>query len=306
MIAFKPIDLSDKETVQKYTLCSPRRNCDLSFVNLYSWRFLYQTEIAEMDGFLLFRFYADGQLAYMMPVGEGSDIRPVIEALMEDAKSQGALFRLLGVCANMRAELENAFPDRFNFVSDRDYADYIYLRSDLSTLKGKKFQAKRNHINRFRNTYPDYEYAPITPDRIRECLDLEAEWCKVNNCDQQEGTGNERRALVYALHNFEVLGLTGGILRVNGKIVAFTFGMPINHETFGVHVEKADTTIDGAYAMINYEFANRIPEQYIYINREEDLGIEGLRKAKLSYQPVTILEKYMACLKSHPMDMVKW
>ena len=136
--------------------------------------------------------------------------------------------------------------------------------------------------------------------------DLEAEWCKVNNCDQQEGTGNERRALVYALHNFEVLGLTGGILRVNGKIVAFTFGMPINHETFGVHVEKADTTIDGAYAMINYEFANRIPEQYIYINREEDLGIEGLRKAKLSYQPVTILEKYMACLKSHPMDMVKW
>lgn len=94
MIAFKPIDLSDKETVQKYTLCSPRRNCDLSFVNLYSWRFLYQTEIAEMNGFLLFRFYADGQLAYMMPVGEGSDIRPVIEALMEDAKVKA----LLSVC----------------------------------------------------------------------------------------------------------------------------------------------------------------------------------------------------------------
>lgn len=97
MIAFKPIDLSDKETVQKYTLCSPRRNCDLSFVNLYSWRFLYQTEIAEMDGFLLFRFYADGQLAYMMPVGEGSDIRPVIEALMEDAKVKG-LFSVCWVC----------------------------------------------------------------------------------------------------------------------------------------------------------------------------------------------------------------
>ena len=173
MIAFKPIDLSDKETVQKYTLCSPRRNCDLSFVNLYSWRFLYQTEIAEMDGFLLFRFYADGQLAYMMPVGEGSDIRPVIEALMEDAKSQGALFRLLGVCANMRAELENAFPDRFNFVSDRDYADYIYLRSDLSTLKGKKFQPKRNHLNKFRSNYPNYTYKPLTSDLIPACLELE-------------------------------------------------------------------------------------------------------------------------------------
>ena len=92
MIAFKPIDLSDKETVQKYTLCSPRRNCDLSFVNLYSWRFLYQTEIAEMDGFLLFRFYADGQLAYMMPVGEGSDIRPVIEALMDELADSLATF----------------------------------------------------------------------------------------------------------------------------------------------------------------------------------------------------------------------
>ena len=147
---------------------------------------------------------------------------------------------------------------------------------------------------------------PITPDRIQECLDLEAEWCKANNCDQHEGTGNERRALVYALHNFEELGLTGGILHVDGKIAAFTFGMPINQDTFGVHVEKADTSIDGAYAMINYEFANHIPEQYVYLNREEDLGIEGLRKAKLSYQPAIILEKYVACLKDEPVEAIKW
>lgn len=240
-----------------------------------------------------------------MPVGTG-DLKAVLWELIEDARKENQHFCMLGVCSNMRADLEAILPEQFTFTEDRDYADYIYLRSDLSTLKGKKFQAKRNHINRFRNTYPDYEYTPITPDRIQECLDLEAEWCKVNNCDQQEGTGNERRALIYALHNFEALGLTGGILHVNGKIVAFTFGMPINHETFGVHVEKADTSIEGAYAMINYEFANRIPEQYIYINREEDLGLEGLRKAKLSYQPVTILEKYMACLKEHPMNMVKW
>ena len=191
------------------------------------------------------------------------------------------------------------------FTADRDYADYVYLRSDLATLSGKKFQAKRNHINKFKKTY-NYEYTPITADRIRECLDLEAEWCKVNNCDQHEGTGNERRALIYALHNFDALGLTGGILHVEGKIAAFTFGMPINQDTFGVHVEKADTRIDGAYAMINYEFANHIPEQYIYINREEDLGIEGLRKAKLSYQPAIILEKYVACLKEQPVEAIKW
>ena len=305
MIPFQDITLADKDTITSFTMKSNRRNCDLSFSNLCSWRFLYNTQFAVVDNFLVFKFWAGEQLAYMMPVGTG-DLKAALKELIEDAGKENQSFCMLGECANMRAELETILPEQFTFTEDRDYADYIYLRSDLSTLKGKKFQAKRNHINRFRNTYPDYEYAPIIPDHIRECLDLEAEWCKVNNCDQQEGTGNERRALVYALHNFEVLGLTGGILRVNGKIVAFTFGMPINHETFGVHVEKADTTIDGAYAMINYEFANRIPEQYIYINREEDLGIEGLRKAKLSYQPVTILEKYMACLKSHPMDMVKW
>ena len=305
MIPFKDITLADKDTITSFTMKSDRRNCDLSFSNLCSWRFLYDTQFAVVDNFLVFKFWAGEQLAYMMPVGTG-DLKAVLWELIEDARKENQHFCMLGVCSNMRADLEAILPEQFTFTEDRDYADYIYLRSDLSTLKGKKFQAKRNHINRFRNTYPDYEYTPITPDRIQECLDLEAEWCKVNNCDQQEGTGNERRALIYALHNFEALGLTGGILHVNAKIVAFTFGMPINHETFGVHVEKADTSIEGAYAMINYEFANRIPEQYIYINREEDLGIEGLRKAKLSYQPVTILEKYMACLKEHPMNMVKW
>lgn len=305
MIPFKDITLADKETIMAFTIKSRRHNCDLSFSNLCSWRFLYNTQFAVVDDFLVFKFWAENQLAYMMPVGNG-DQKSILRKLIEDAEKEGQPFCMLGVCSDMRTELETELPDRFTFTEDRDYADYIYLRNDLSTLKGKKFQSKRNHINRFRNTYPDYEYTPITPDRIQECLELEAEWCKANDCDQHEGTGNERRALIYALHNFEAIGLTGGILHVNGQIVAFTFGMPINHETFGVHVEKADTRIDGAYAMINYEFANRIPEQYVYINREEDLGIEGLRKAKLSYQPVTILEKHMACLKDHPINQIRW
>lgn len=304
MISFKDIELTDKEVITSYTQNSPRRNCDLSFSNLCSWRFLYDTQFAVQDGFLILKFWAGDKLVYMMPVGNG-DLKKVLEDMIEDAGQEGERFCMLGVCAGMRADLEAIMPGKFHFEADRDYADYLYLRTDLSTLAGKKFQAKRNHLNKFRRTY-NYEYVPLTPDRIRECLDLEAEWCKVNNCDQQEGTGNERRALIYALNHFEALGLTGGILHVDGKIVAFTFGMPINKETFGVHVEKADTTIDGAYAMINYEFANHIPEQYIYINREEDLGIEGLRKAKLSYQPVTILEKYMACFKEHPLEMIKW
>ena len=304
MIPFKDIELQDKELITSYTLNSPRRNCDLSFSNLCSWRFLYHIRFAVTDGFLLLKFRAGGKLMYMMPVGNG-DLKGAMDALAEDARREGEPLCLLGVCREMCAELETLMPGRFRFTADRDYADYLYLRTDLATLAGKKFQAKRNHINKFKRTYR-YEYTPITPDRIRKCLDLEAEWCKANRCDQHEGTGNERRALLFALHHFEELGLTGGILHVEGRIAAFTFGMPINRDTFGVHVEKADTAIDGAYAMINREFADHLPEQYVYLNREEDLGIEGLRKAKLSYRPVRILEKYMACLKDDPVESVKW
>jgi len=304
MLTFKDITLEDRELITRYTLDSPRRNCDLSFSNLCSWRFLYNTKFAVKDGFLLLKFRADGKPVYMMPIGNG-DLKKVLDELIEDARQEGHPFCLLGICEGMCAELEAIMPGKFRFTADRDYADYLYLRTDLATLAGKKFQAKRNHVNKFKRTY-NYEYTPITPDRIQECLDLEAEWCKANNCDQHEGTGNERRALVYALHHFEELGLTGGILHVDGRIAAFTFGMPINRDTFGVHVEKADTRIDGAYAMINHEFANHIPEQYVYLNREEDLGIEGLRKAKLSYQPVVILEKHVACLKEEPVEAIKW
>ncbi|WP_297328671.1 DUF2156 domain-containing protein [uncultured Bacteroides sp.] len=295
MIPFKDIELKDKELITSYTLNSPRRNCDLSFSNLCSWRFLYNTQFAILDGFLLLKFWANDELIYMMPVGDG-DLKKILNTLIEDANQEDEPLCLLGLSEEACSELEELMPGKFQFTTDRDYADYLYLRTDLATLSGKKFQSKRNHVNKFKRTY-NYEYTAITPDRIQECIDLEAEWCKANDCDQHEGTGNERRALLYALHNFDELGLTGGILHVDGKIAAFTFGMPINQETFGVHVEKANTQIDGAYAMINYEFSNHLPEQYIYVNREEDLGIEGLRKAKLSYQPTIVLAKYMATLK---------
>lgn len=306
MIPFKDIKLSDKDIITNFTMKSSRRNCDLSFSNLCSWRFIYNTQFAIIDDYLVFKFWVEGELAYMMPVGSG-DLKETIKELIQDANKEGQPFRMLGVCEGMQADLEEILPNKFVYTTTRDYADYLYLRTDLATLKGKKFQSKRNFINRFKRQYPNYEYAPITPENIEECLILEEKWCKANNCDQYEGTGNERRALTFALQNFETLGLTGGLIRVDGQIVAFTFGMPINHETFGTHVEKADTDIEGAYAMINMEFANHIPEQFTYINREEDLGIPGLRKAKLSYNPIIILEKSMVnLLKDEPVELINW
>ena len=144
-----------------------------------------------------------------------------------------------------------------------------------------------------------YEYLPITQEIVPQCLELERQWFKANNesAEEEEELSDERRSLTYALHHAEELDLTGGAIRVEGKIIAFSFGAPINHDTFGVHVEKADVSYEGAYTVINQEFAAHLPEQYTYVNREEDLGIPGLRQAKLSYQPAILLEKGAAIKK---------
>lgn len=306
MIHFKDITLQDRDLITSYTQNSNRRNCDLSFSNLCSWRFLYDTQFAEINGFIVFKFWTQKQLAYMMPVGKG-DLKNTVLQMMDDANKEGDPFVMLGVSTEMREELESIMPHTFAYTIDRDYADYIYLRENLAELKGRKYQQKRNHINRFINAYNEYEFVPITtPEHIKECIHFEAKWCKQNNCDKHEGTGNERESILYGLNHFKELGLMGGILYADGKTVAFTYGMPINKDTFGTHVEKADSMVEGAYAMINREFARYIPEQYHYINREEDLGIPGLRKAKLSYNPAIILDKYLVSLQKNSIDEIDW
>lgn len=296
MISFREITLNDKETITRYTLNSTRQSCDFSFSNLCSWQFLYGTKFAIYHDFLFLKFSIESTPFYMLPIGDG-ELQEAIEILKKDAKDEGTTLRIAGVDNETCNKLKHLFPEQIIFTTNRNYTDYLYLRHDLASLNGKKLQPKRNHINKFKRLYPNYEYLPITSENIADCIRLEAEWCKANNCQQNEGTGNEQRAVLYALHHFNALGLSGGLLQINKRIVAFTFGMPINRQTFGIHVEKADITTEGAYAMINQEFAKHIPEQYTYINREEDLGLEGLRKAKLSYQPVLLLDKYIATWK---------
>lgn len=295
MIDFKEITLEAKEEIQRFTLTGEERNCDLSVANLCSWSFLYHTHYAVKDGFLLLRFLINDAPVYMMPVGKGN-FCPLLDALAEDALRLGSPFRLMGISEEGKEMIERERPECFSFTEERDFFDYIYLRSDLSTLTGKKYQPKRNHLNRFRHANPDYEYRELTPGLVPECLKLEESWCRANGCSEERALADERRSMTYALTHLEELGVTGGVLHADGRIVAFTYGAPINHNTWDVCVEKADTEVEGSYAMINYEYANRIAESYIYINREEDLGLEGLRKAKLSYQPHLLLKKYTAVI----------
>jgi hypothetical protein len=233
----------------------------------------------------------------MLPLGNGC-LKNAITLIEKEAERENKPFRLQGLSPKMKIKIEEIFPEKFDFASNRDYSDYIYLRKDLATLKGKKFQPKRNHINQFLRAFPDYEFLQITPEIVSQCIDLERIWEKRSTIeDETEMRKTERKAITAALENFSELGLSGCAIKVNDKIAAFTYGSPINNTVFDVACEKADTKIIGAYAMINNLFAKKIPENFIYLNREEDLGIEGLRKAKLSYQPYEILSKFTAKIK---------
>lgn len=297
-ISFKPITINDKDIITSFTIPSNYRNCDYSFANICSWRFLYNSEYAVIDGNLLIRFWIEDKtrVAYMTPIGTG-DLKQSISLLEADSLAHGHPLCMLGVTPDAKETLEKVIPGGFYYLPERDYFDYIYLREDLANLKGKKYQSKRNHINNFNKQY-NYRYMPINPKLVPECLELESKWYKTNRTDEdEEELNDERRSMTYALTHFKELGLIGGAICVDHQIVAFSFGAPINHNTFGVHVEKADVNYDGAYAVINKEFASHLPEEYQYVNREEDLGIPGLRQAKLSYNPVILLEKCAAIKK---------
>lgn len=320
MIPFRDITSAHRGVIEAFTLPGNRQNCDLTFANIISWRFLYNTQYAIVSDCLVMRFFAGHHLAYMAPIprpratdglsacdgGEAAICCPaeVIDALREDAHAMGSPFLLLGADAAMCEVIDRYFPDAFDFRLDRDYSDYIYLRERLATLSGKRLQSKRNHVNRFRAAYPHYEYRPLTPELFPSCLALESQWREAEECTaavaDRSSLDAELRSMTRAFRRWDALSLTGGTLWVDGRMVAFTYGAPVNHNTFDVCTEKADTAFEGSYAAICHEFAMRLPERYVYINREEDLGIEGLRRSKLSYKPEYILEKYAVVERRHP------
>lgn len=291
MIDFKLIELKDRDLIEPSLMRWGNQDCNLSFVNLCSWQFMTDSRWAMVEGCLVFRFTLDEEnVVYTMPAGEGGRRKAAVEALKAQCEREGLALRIHGVFPGLEEWFDREYPGECEYVLDRDYFDYIYLRRDLAELKGKYLQAKRNHVNKFKRMY-DYRYEPLTPELIPYCLELEKKWCEEHGCDETESLEHERKALTYALNHFEELRLFGGTIWVGDEIVAFTYGAPINGDTFGAHIEKADTKVEGAYAVINQEFAKHLPERFVYVNREEDLGIPGLRKAKLSYHPAVLLEK---------------
>lgn len=285
MIDFKPVRLGDRAVIERYTMPSGICNCDLAFANMYCWQAVFHSAWAEIGGFLVIRFQIDGgeRIGYMQPVGEG-DFGPILPLLREDAHAHGQRLRIIGLTDEGRDTIRRIVPCHFAFESDRALEDYVYNADDLRNLAGRRYQPKRNHINRFTAEYPDYRYEELTPDRFGECMALEREWRKAHEGHTSELCA-EQRAMQRAFEHFEELGLIGGCIYVGDRLAAFTYGSAVNDHTFDTHVEKADTEFDGAFTIINKLFAQHLPERFTLINREEDLGLDGLRAGQTLLPP---------------------
>lgn len=291
MIYFKAITPSDRELLTSFIAPSDRRDSNLSVASMCCWQFLNCSSFAIIDGQLVIRFcFPDHQTVYTLPGGEQ---RNVIGKLAQLAMDEKVPLCLYGVIPDMQPILEREFPGVFGYREKREHFDYLYVRKDLSTLQGKGYQPKRNHVNKFKKSY-DYRFTPMTEEMTDDCLKMYDRWCEERSCEDDETLEDERKALIYGMKHFLSLGLTGGAIWVDGEVIAFTFGSPVNSDTFCIHAEKAFSNYDGAYNTINKEFAGYLPERYVYLNREEDLGLPGLRKAKQSYRPVKLLEKGLA------------
>ena len=289
-IQFRRTELEDRKLIHSFFERFPSRSCERTFANALLWSRHYPVTFAIVENTLVFRSTSHGE-AYTYPAGAAEDVRRALDYLKKYTDEREVPFVLYHITAEQFAQLEEWYPGRFEIEFHRDIADYIYESEKLISLSGKKLHAKRNHINKFKATHENWSYETMSEDNLEECFQMALKWRNENNCDENHDKNAEMCVTLNALRLFKELELTGGILRIDGNIVAFTIGEPISEDTFVVHIEKAYADIQGAYPMINQQFVEHECAAYKYINREEDTGAEGLRKAKLSYRPAFLIEK---------------
>lgn len=292
MFDFKSVKLSDKVFVEKIMKQSCEKGCEYCFGNLYMWSAIYGNKIAYYNDFLLARDYNEKPM-YLYPCGNGNK-KEIIERLIDYSMAKDdTKLEMYSLSSESVEELNTLFPNKFKFEKKRDYFDYLYLTDDLANLSGKKYHQKRNHIAYFKKNN-NWSFEKIDSSNIDECYDMNKKWVSINRDKNPLELDNEQIAVKRAFENYDNLGLLGGLIRANGQVVAYTIGEEINSDVFCTHIEKAYSDVRGAYPIINQEFAKNLLQNYKYINREEDTGSEGLRKAKLSYYPAILLEKYNA------------
>ncbi len=292
MLDFNTPILSDKQWVEEIIFNSDVMGCENTFANTFLWRKKYDIRICRYNDFY-FKTYFSGNktTGYTFPVGKG-DIKKAVDEIIVDAKQRNSELLIGLLTENTKELLNSLYPGMFIFKEDRDNFDYIYNQSDLALLAGRRYHSKRNHITNFIKKYPDYSYKSIDKSNFNDAYEVAKIWCQDNGCGA--GIESELCAIKEAFENFFELDLFGGIVYVENKPAAMTVASKLNNDICDVHFEKSVNNIN-AYAVINRDFSASVP-QFKYLNREEDMGIEGLRKAKLSYKPEILLNKYTATL----------
>ena len=296
MLNFHKPSVQDYDWIHEILYPADLPGADNTFHNMYFWE-CYYGEVAQLGGFVTQRLSQGGVSTYLFPAGKG-DVRAALEELMQDAKTRGEKFCLRGVTDDKKALLEQLFPGKFTFTAYRDSFDYIYTVEELTELHGKKLQAKRNHCNRFEQDHPNFETRVVTMENIALCRDMVQKWYEVHEWNEQ--IEQEKTAISRAFDCFDKTNMDGLMLLDGGEVIAFSMGARMNEEYYDVCFEKAYSAINGAYAMINREFSRMIAQKYPdvqFLNREDDMGEPGLRKAKESYQPTLLLEKFNATLQ---------
>lgn len=294
MLEFKKLDIDSMAVFDKY-LKNKYENSETSFPNLYIWNDFYNTMYAEEEGFLVvLNTSQNGKIHCYMPYGEG-DMPVLLARLKEYVNSKGQPLRITNACPEVAGLIKALYPEAL-VRENVDFNDYVYLTESLINLSGKALHAKKNHLNKFKSSY-EYTYRTLTKDDFEECISLASCLILKSRMEDSFSYHAEIGSIEKAFGHFDELGLCGGVIVIDGKIRAFTVGEALTEECALIHIEKADTSYNGIYAAINNEFVKNRWADFKYINREEDMGICGLRKAKLSYKPHHMVRKYICIVQ---------
>ncbi len=297
-LEFRDPTINDKQWVSKILRSEKKINSESVFGTGYIWSDHYSIKICQYENMLIKKVTKKNTTGYEFPQGAKSaqELEKAVSAVINDAKESGynkLLF--IDFLDSEVKKIEEIFPEKFKFVPVRDDFEYIYAVKDLALLPGKKYHSKRNHISKFSKTFK-WNYKPMVYEDKNRYLNFFEKWFKSSASEEEYKNAGEHDAIKKALENFKTLEFSGGIIEIEGEIIACTIGEKIKEDTFLIHFEKALAEFSDAYSVINNEFCKTLLGKYKFVNREEDMGIPGLRKAKLSYRPVILLAKYDAVL----------
>lgn len=291
MIIFKELEIEDKPVLDAVFERVYHENSHMNFTNLFMWRKSYHIMWSLEEDILYMKASYAGRDFALQPLCSAALLPQAMENWQAYFTAVGQPFQMNGVEIGMVEQLRALYGDAYTAMEDINNFDYVYSSADLIQLAGRKFHAKKNHINSFRKNYPEAQYRPISDEIIMQCKINMNGWYKKHD-RSDENIITERNAIIELLNHFDYLKLKGGAIVLDKRVVAFTIGEQLNPDMAVIHVEKADPDIRGAYPLINQQFVEKEFAALPYINREEDMGIPGLRKAKESYRPVKLIHKY--------------